>query len=123
VVRGIPAETPVCVHVDIRPVFLITWETPAGGLLLFWTVKNLGRTGGRSIYFWNVLGGYPCGDTGTSYILFKLRTVSMPGCSKNFIPAEINVLIWGYLCGDTCLVGIPAEIHWIRRVLTWGGTY
>ncbi len=52
VVRGIPAETPVCVPVNIRPVLLITWETPAGGLLLFWTViMGLGRTGGRSIYF------------------------------------------------------------------------
>jgi hypothetical protein len=49
VVRGIPAETPVCVHVYVRPVFLITRETPAGGLLLIWTVKRSG-THRREVY-------------------------------------------------------------------------
>jgi hypothetical protein len=51
-----------------------------------------------------MLGGYPCGDTSDT------SDIDMGYCYYFF----------GYPYGDTCFLGIPAEIHRIHRILPWG---
>ncbi len=41
-------------------------------IIMFWTLTiRDAPAGGLFIFFWDVLKGYPCGDTGVLYVIFN----------------------------------------------------
>jgi hypothetical protein len=82
-----------------------------------------------------ILGGYPCGDTSdtSDFTLGMLLFLGVPTAIHSlwvslrryigYIGYYHGVYYYcGYPCGDTYLVGIPAGIHRIHRILAWGNS-